>query len=81
MSFDNEAIMGKKKLTTEQKIGNKIQTLRKSGGFTQEELADLIGISRSHMGYLEQGRRNASLKVLKKIARILKVSLASLFPD
>ena len=73
--------MRKKKLTTEKKIGKKIQMFRKSGGFTQEELADLVGISRSHMGYLEQGRRNASLKVLKKISRIFKVSLASLFPN
>ena len=44
-------------------------------GFTQEDVAYKVGISRAYMGYIEQGRNAPSLEVLEKIARILKISI------
>ncbi len=55
-----------------EKLGNKIQRTRKSLGYSQEKLAELIGISRTHIGHIEQGRKNPSLEVLHKIAKTLK---------
>ena len=61
-------------------LQKKISKYRKEAGFTQEELADKVGISRAYMGYIEQGRNVPSLEVLEKIARILKVKPSKLIP-
>ena len=60
-------------------LGKKIQRLRKKMGLTQEELAEKVGISRAYMGYIEQGRYSASLEVIEKIAKVLKVKMSDLF--
>lgn len=65
--------------TTKEKLGKKVQRLRKNLGYTQEELAEKINISRTHMGHIEQGRKSPSLKVMDKLARILKVKVSDLF--
>ncbi len=65
---------------TSEKLGRKIQKLRNDIGFSQEELAEKVGISRTHMGHVEQGRKVPSLKVMEKLARILKVRVSELFP-
>ena len=64
---------------TKEKLGKKIQRLRKIKGFTQEEMAEKINISRTHMGHIEQGRKAPSLKVMNKIAKILHVKVQDLF--
>lgn len=70
--------MGNYKKTTK-KLGEKVKRLRKKRGITQEELADLTHISRPYMGYIEQGRRNPSLKVIARLARVLRVPVSELF--
>lgn len=56
-------------------IGRKIQKARKNNTkYSQEDLADVLRISRTHIGHIEQGRRMPSLELLEKIARALKVS-------
>ncbi len=61
-------------------LGKKIQTLRKSLGYSQERFAEMVGISRTHVGHIEQGRKSPSLKAIEKIAKILKVKISDLFP-
>lgn len=65
--------------TTKEKLGNRVQKLRKALGYTQEELAEKLNISRTHMGHIEQGRKSPSLKIMDKLARALKVNLSELF--
>jgi len=65
--------------TTREKLGKKVQRLRKALGFTQEELAERLNISRTHMGHIEQGRKSPSLKLMEKLARVLKVNVSDLF--
>lgn len=60
-------------------LGKKIQKIRKQTGLTQEKLAEKISVSRAYVGYIEQGRNSASLEVLEKIAKILKIPLKELF--
>jgi len=60
-------------------LGKKIQRIRKEAGFTQEQLAEKVKISRAYMGYVEQGRYSASLDVIEKIAKVLKVKMSDLF--
>lgn len=60
-------------------IGRRITDARKSTGMSQEQLAVTSGIDRSHMGYIEQGRRKPTLSTILKIAATLNLSLEKLF--
>jgi len=60
-------------------LGKKIQKLRKSLGYSQEKFAEMVRISRTHIGHIEQGRKSPSLKLLEKISRALKVKISDLF--
>lgn len=59
-------------------LGKRIQKFRKVAGYSQDKLADMVKISRTHMGHIEQGRKSPSLEVLDKIARALKVNASEL---
>ena len=55
------------------------QELRAERGVSQEEFANLIGMSRSYFGEVETGKRNVAAVNLEKIAKGLGVSLAEFF--
>lgn len=54
-------------------VGRKIAELRDKRGMTQQVLADLAGIERSHLARLELGDREAGLRMLEKIADALGI--------
>lgn len=56
-------------------IGEKIKTLRKQTGETQQELADAIGQERSTVACYETNKREPVLSVLIQIAKHYSVSL------
>jgi len=60
-------------------FGNRLATIRKRKGITQEKLADLVEVHRTYIGFIEQGKRNPSIGNVYKIAKALKVSLRELF--
>ena len=62
-----------------QTIGERIRSIRKARGLTQEALAESAAIDRSHMGFIEQGRRKPTIATLAKIAKVLDIPLAELF--
>lgn len=55
------------------KIGQKIRKIRKAHGLSQEELAERIGISTTHMSHIETGNTKLSLPVFIDIAAALEV--------
>lgn len=59
-------------------IGQNIRSFRKAANLTQEQTAELIGISLLHYGRLERGERQPSIKQLAKIATILNTSIEAL---
>ena len=63
------------------KIGKKLQTIRKSNGFTQEQLAEQIGVSVRYVSDVEQDRAKPSYEVLIKICNIFKISLNQVFSE
>lgn len=63
----------------QRKFGKRIQQLRKERGLTQEDLADLVEVDRSYMGFVERGERNPTLDKIIKIAKALKITLSELF--
>lgn len=52
---------------------------RKLKGFTQKDVADICGISRSYYADIEQGRANASGRAAKLIADALGFDMALFF--
>lgn len=59
-------------------IGARITRIRKINNITQEKLAILSGLDRSHIGFIEQGRRKPTISTLQKISRALDVPLDEL---
>lgn len=54
-------------------IGQRIRKIRKAHGLSQEQLAEQIGISTTHMSHIETGNTKLSLSVLVAIADVLNV--------
>lgn len=54
-------------------IGQKIRKIRKAHGLSQEQLAERINISTTHMSHIETGNTKLSLPVLVDIATVLEV--------
>jgi len=75
------SILQNRKMSNDFKIdfGKKLKELRKSKGLTQEELYFKSGISRSHIGMIEKGKRDITLSAIFKLSRALEVPLQSLF--
>tara|TARA_B100001093_G_scaffold86461_1_gene78241 strand:+ start:4114 stop:4311 length:198 start_codon:yes stop_codon:yes gene_type:complete len=63
-------------------VKNRVKELRKNKKLTQEELADLIGISRQAINAIEKEKFDPSLPTAFKIAKLFKISIEKLFlPD
>jgi|TARA_B100000787_G_scaffold167814_1_gene155273 putative transcriptional regulator len=58
---------------------NKVKELRKSQKLTQEELAELIGISRQAINAIEKEKFDPSLPTAFKMAKLFKTSIEDLF--
>ena len=58
---------------------NKLEELRKARGIKQEELAQILEVSRQTIGSLENGRYNPSILLAFKIARFFGLSIEEIF--
>lgn len=59
----------------------KLIELREKNSMTQEEIASMVGISRSFYGHIENSKRNPSYGLAKKIASIFDLSVEDVFFD
>ena len=58
---------------------NRLEEIRKSQGITQEELANILEVSRQTIGSLENGRYNPSIILAFKIAKFFKLTIEDIF--
>jgi putative transcriptional regulator len=58
---------------------NKVKELRKIQNLTQEELAQLIGISRQAINAIEKEKFDPSLPTAFKMSKLFKTSIEELF--
>jgi len=65
----------------EKEIGQTIAMLRRQGHMTQEDLAGKAEIDRSYLSEIENGKKNISIRVLKKIAHALGIKTSTLLDD
>ncbi len=57
------------------RFGNNIRRCREEKGVSQEEMAHLCGLDRTHYGGAERGDRNITVMTAVKIAEALEVGL------
>jgi putative transcriptional regulator len=57
----------------------KIKEYRAKLNLTQDQLANLVGVRRETIVFLEQGKYNPSLKLAHDVALALKTSINNLF--
>ena len=70
--------MPKKRKEETMSFGARLAELRKTAGFTQQELADEIGVSRRMLAYYEVQSEHPPTHLLPAIARALGVSTDAL---
>lgn|SRR5574344_35393 len=61
--------------------GDRIKSARERLGLTQEQLGDLLGISKVSICGYEQGTRTPSLNIFLDLAQTLKVNIEYLLGD
>ena len=66
------------KLTLAVQFGMRVKYLRIQRKMSQEDLSLEINVSKNYLSDIECGRRNPTLKLMNKIAKGLKVDLATL---
>lgn len=62
-------------------IGQRIRRVRRARGFSQEQLAEKVGISTTHMSHIETANTKLSLSVFVEIAEALEVQTDALLYD
>jgi len=60
-------------------MNNKLRELRKHKNLTQEELAQLVGISRQAINAIEKGKFDPSLPTAFKMAKLFALPIEELF--
>ena len=66
-------------ISLRRRFGQRVATLRRSAGLSQEAFADRCGFARSYMSRVERGKANPSLDAVETIAAALKVPPKVLF--
>ena len=59
-------------------FSDKLKSLRKKYGYTQEQLADKLGVAKSTISMYENGNREPDFEMLEAIADVFNVSLGDL---
>jgi transcriptional regulator with XRE-family HTH domain len=63
------------------RLGRRIRLLREKHGWTQQQLADMTGIGRVHVSELENGKREAGLRMLEKLAASFDISVSEFLKE
>jgi transcriptional regulator with XRE-family HTH domain len=64
-----------------EQVGRRIQELRKIRGMSQDHLGDKLGVTRSFVSKMENGKKKISLEHVERIAQILNVLPEDLLVD
>lgn len=68
-------------MTLSQVFGKNVRRIRLEKGLTIEGLANDVGLSYSYVGEMQRGKRNPTLKVVERVAKVLGVRPVDLLGD
>lgn len=57
----------------------KIRELRKDRGWTIDQMAEMIGVSKSHLSEVETGKKNPSSPLMDTLAALFEVDVVKLY--
>jgi transcriptional regulator with XRE-family HTH domain len=60
------------------KFGDNVREIRKSKGFSQEQLSFRADLHRTYIGMIERAEKNITLSNIEKIAKALEVEITDL---
>ena len=63
------------------RIGEKLHTLRMRQGYTARQLADLLGVSHTHILRIEKGQKGPSANLILKLSQLFDISADLLLRD
>ncbi len=66
-------------MKTKELIGVRLKRLRQGKKFSQEALAEKVGISPKYVSSIERGKENPTLEVMIKLAHALGVEMEEIF--
>ena len=66
-------------IIVQQRLGKRIQNLKKRRGLTEEKLALLCGMSALNLRKIEQGEVNLAISTIVHLAKALDITIARLF--
>ncbi|MCF0129177.1 MAG: helix-turn-helix transcriptional regulator [Pseudobutyrivibrio sp.] len=70
-----------RKETDTSTIGARIKNYRLKRGYTQEQLAEILGVAKSTVSYYENNKVDMKRSVLEEVAAALDVSVSALLED
>ena len=70
-----------KELNIGQIVGQRIQKIRRAKGLTQQQLAEMVGISTNYLSDVERGKSSARIDNLVAIINALGCSADDVFAD
>ncbi len=62
-------------------IGEKVKIKRLQQGLRQEDLASMVGVTKSMIGQVERGTKSLSVSTCKDIARALNCTIEEIIND
>lgn len=68
------------KQATRDRIGQRITTLRKLAGMSQEQLSGMAGLQRTHVSRIEAGKYAVTLETIQAIAEALDMTVDIIDP-
>jgi len=60
-------------------FGERVKSIRRLKGYSQEQLAERAHLHRTYIGMIERGEKNITLKNIYRIAKGLDVEIKELF--
>lgn len=60
-------------------FGRRIRELRRQTGLSQEKFALQIGLDRTYIASIENGKRNVSLENIQRLAKGFGITISELF--
>lgn len=61
------------------KLGNNLKAIRVGKNITQSDLADVLGVDKSFVSNIENGKNNPTLSTISSLAKALGVTVDELF--
>jgi transcriptional regulator with XRE-family HTH domain len=63
----------------QERLGERVRTLRMRRRWNQEELAEISGLHRTYVGAIERGEKNLTISTLRILAKTFETTISNLF--